>query len=133
MIFNDLETKTFDKYMDKDNPVISKALNQRHLQCVVCIHIPGISWGIYLWSSPHKHLLHKTFLTTPDSIPFSEVNALLNSEMIAQYTMCFHTFYIWLTIKKWLVKFQSEILYQHEWLNNITRVFNAAEWTHFQC
>lgn len=84
-------------------------------------------------SSPHKHLLHKTFLTTPDSIPFSEVNALLNNEMIAQYTMCFHTFYIWLTIKKWLVKFQSEILYQHEWLNNITRVFNAAEWTHFQC
>lgn len=32
----------------------------------------AISWGIYLWSSPHKHLLHKTFLTTPDSIPFSE-------------------------------------------------------------
>lgn len=60
----------------------------------------AISWGIYLWSSPHKHLLHKTFLTTPDSIPFSEVNALLNNEMIAQYTMCFHTFYIWLTIKK---------------------------------
>lgn len=41
VIFNDLETKTFDKYMDKDNPVISNALNQRHLQCVVCIHIPG--------------------------------------------------------------------------------------------
>lgn len=28
--------------MDKDNPVILNALNQRHLQCVVCIlHIPG--------------------------------------------------------------------------------------------